>query len=276
MSEAVRLNALAKWLRSEILAAPKGDLALLAGHYAVFTSGGLPVDLLDADPLPMHAPVELLEFTKFTWDAACEAMAGTRGHAARLLVLVDDIQFVQPAMPNLEMRERLAAALVESYLGSLPRLPDYHTRALRTHELADECVMRHSEHRWLFSERELRIQLVRHLKHTFRAGRLGSGELRVAAAGDAITLIDPDYGEYSIVQSGHTTCAGGYLELLAELQRRSVRQLIALVPMRCFGTVATGTALASRLGFLGGCSVVNVGVPDLRSNLPAAVARDID
>ena len=82
----------------------------------------------------------------------------------------------------------------------------------------------------------------------------------------------PEQGDYCLVHSGHTTCAGGYVELLSTLHRRGVRKLIALVPMRCLGQVALGTELARSLFALPGFTVVNVAVP----NPDAAAAVVVD
>ncbi|MEP6765243.1 MAG: hypothetical protein ABJB66_13070, partial [Gemmatimonadaceae bacterium] len=266
MSRSIPLSGLSDWLRTEVSAARPGEVAILAGHYAIFTSGADAVDLLDERELPVNAPRELLDFTRFSWAAACAALAGVPERRARLVVLVDDLQFVRPDLPDRSTRERLATELVGRYLARVNALPEYHTRVLRAHGLNENAVLTHSENRSLFSERELRLELVRHLKDEIDAGSAGAKGLHSNEDRSTISVTDPEYGDYCIVQSGHTNCAGGYVELLAQLSARGVRTLIALVPMRCIGPITMGTALVSRLGGADGVSVINVAIADVKSD----------
>ena len=276
MTRSIPLSALTDWLRTEVSAARPGEVAVLAGHFAIFTSGADAVDLLDERDIPNGAPRELLDFTRFSWAAACAALAGVRERRARLVVLVDDLQFVRPELTDRATRERLASELVNRYLTRVNALPEYHARVLRAHGLDDSVVLAHSENRWLFSERELRQELVRHLKDEIDTGSAGAKGLHSNEDRSTISVTDPDYGDYCIVQSGHTNCAGGYVELLAQLSSRGVRTLIALVPMRCIGPITMGTALVSRLGGTDGVSVINVAIADVKSDVPAAVARGVN
>jgi hypothetical protein len=88
-----------------------------------------------------------------------------------------------------------------------------------------------------------------------------------------ITVTLPEHGEHRLVQSGHTNCAGGYMELISSLHERGVRRLISLVPMRCLGPLVVGTTLARGLFAIDDFKIVNVAVPDVGAGVPAAVTR---
>ena len=273
MSTALDLHALPGWLRKEIGGAPAGATAVLGGHYAIFSSGATPTDLLESPEPPAQAPTELLEFTRHTWREACGAAAATRTARARLLVLVDDLQFVHPDLTDRGTREQLAVALAARYLESVPMLPAFHTRVLAEHGLGGDDILRHGESRWLFSERELRQAAVERVRRVLPDGGSGGATLVTTDGGQTITVRVPGHGEVTLIHSGHTNCAGGWLELLAQVCHRGVRKLIALVPMRCLAPVTLGTTLAHRLGLVPGLHVVTVAFADVQSRAPAAVVR---
>lgn len=271
MTSSVRLADLSEWLAEEIAAGGESDTAVLAGHYAVFTGGTTPVDLLDA-PETGGGPAEMLAFTKVTWNAACEAVRAQRERRARLLVLVDDLQFVIPVLEDRRMQERLADALVTQYLKATPTLPRFHMQRLAAHRLDDSSVLKYSDDRWVFSERELRIAHVRHLRDVLRKDPARAG-VRATPDMSHISVTSEEHGEYCLVHSGRTTCAGGYVELLSDVFSRGIRRLITLVPMRCLGPITVGTALSTELLGLDELTVINVAVPDVASGLAAAVTR---
>jgi hypothetical protein len=275
MSTALAPSLLGAWLRDEIAAAPEGGVVVLAGHFAIFTSGAMAGDLLDDGGTPPQAAAEMLAFTKSTWSAACEAVALEGTRRARLLVLVDDIQFVRPVLDDRAAGERLGAALASNYLDRVRCLPEFHTRALRERALGDECIVRRDERRWLFSERELRAAAVTHLREQLHAQGAANCGLTANADESRIDVTLPEFGEYCLVHSGNTNCAGGYLELLWEVHRRGARTFIALVPMRCLGPVTVGTSLAGRIFGHGGLSVLTVAIPDAMSGANAAVTRSV-
>jgi hypothetical protein len=96
-----------------------------------------------------------------------------------------------------------------------------------------------------------------------------AGNLLTASSDESeIRVHTGDHGGHCLVHSGRTNCAGGYLELLASLEERGVKRLIALVPMRCLAPIAVATALAGDLFSLRGLSVLNVAVPDALSDAP--------
>ena len=98
-------------------AAGQGPTVILAGHFAVFTAGARAHDLLD-EPRIIAAHTDMVDFSRESWIAACnvvaqgDAQAGRSPHAdsareaPNLLLLVDDIQFVRPALPDRGAGER--------------------------------------------------------------------------------------------------------------------------------------------------------------------------
>ena len=271
MSSALPLADLDAYLAREIAGAPPGTVALLAGPYAIFTRGADATDELDGEAA--LAPADFLAFTRRTWEAACGAVAAHRARGARLLLLVDDVLGVRPALADRSAAERLGAELVRRYLAATPRLPAWHARVLAGHALGGDAVLPWSDARWLFSERELRAALVTHVQRELRTTGEHSAVLCESADSSTITVSHPDHGAYCLVHSGHTNCAGGYVELLAEAYRRGVRTLVAMVPMRCLAPVSVGTALARELYALEGLRVVNIAIGDPGAGAAAVVTR---
>lgn len=237
------------------------DTVVLAGHFAIFTAGGKATDFLDEDPSLMSKHTDMVNFARATWLAGCDAVAPTE---AKLLVLVDDLQFVQPALPDRGARERLGAALSADYLRRTPTLPGFHARELDARGLDESRIMKSEPSRWIFSERAMRHAAVERIR--IKAATDGRGRLLSNPDGSRIVVRDPDAvtAEHTLVHSGHTSCAGGYLELVLRLHERGVRRLIAMVPARCLGPVTLGAALA-RSVFGAGIEVVNLtvgAVPD--------------
>lgn len=268
MTRSIALPDLSGWIRDQLRNDDRPTV-VLAGHYAIFSAGGLAVDFLGNDDTPPAAAAEMIAFTKYTWATACEALDGCAGPNAQLLVLVDDVAFVRPLAGDIAVRERLGAALATNYLEGVTALPPYHTDMLVVNHLTGDSVCKQRPDRWVFSERELRIANVRRLRGMLHSGEAGT--LLTASSDESqITVHTIDHGEHCLVHSGRTNCAGGYLELLASLEERGIKRLIALVPMRCLAPIAVATALAGDLFSLRGLSVLNVAVPDALSDAPVA------
>ncbi len=272
MSASLPLDQLASFLAQEITSAPAGTVAILAGHYAIFTQGADATDALEGAP-SADAPRDFLAFTRLTWGAACRAVAAQQSQRARLMVLVDDVLGVRPALADRSAAERLGAELVARYFARTPELPPYHARIAAERGLGDGDVLRRDDTRWIFSERELRAALVTHVHKELRSLGDHAAVLCESADSATITVSHPDHGAYCLVHSGHTNCAGGYVELLAEAHRRGVRTLVAMVPMRCLAPVSVGTAIARELYELNDFTVVNVAIGDPETGAPAVVAR---
>jgi hypothetical protein len=254
---------------TEKISATIGDgsnTVVLAGHFAIYTAGGKATDFLDDDPARLSKHTDMVNFARATWLAGCDAVASTQ---AKLLVLVDDLQFVQPALPDRGARERLGAALSADYLRRTPTLPGFHARELDARGLDESRVVKSEQSRWIFSERAMRHAAVDRIR--VKAATEGRGRLLSNPDGSRIIVRDPEAGtsDHTIVHSGHTSCAGGYLELVMRLHERGVRRLVAMVPSRCLGPVTLGSALA-RSVFGAGIEVVNltVGAELTASTLP--------
>jgi hypothetical protein len=234
---------------------------VLAGHFAIFTAGGRASDFLD-DPKSLAAHTGMIDFARRSWAAGCDVVAAAPG--PRLLVLVDDIQFVQPTLPDRGARERLAAALVADYLRRTPTLPAFHLRELDSRDISRSRVVRRRDDAWMFSERALRtaaVERIRTAAHAPTRGTTGighgGGATLVTSSDSRIVVRDAELGEHTLVHSGHTSCAGGYLELVMQLAERGVTRLVSLVPARCLGPVSVGTHLARTL-FGARVHVVNI------------------
>jgi hypothetical protein len=235
------------------------DTVLLAGHFAIYTAGGKATDFLDDDPARLSKHTDMVNFARATWLAGCDAIASSNATQAKLLVLVDDLQFVQPALPDRGARERLGAALSADYLRRTPTLPGFHARELDARGLDESRVVKSEQSRWIFSERAMRHAAVDRIRQ--KAATDGRGRLISNQDGSRIIVRDLDSGtaEHTIVHSGHTSCAGGYLELVMRLHERGVKRLVAMVPARCLGPVTLGSALARNV-FGAGIEVVNLTV----------------
>ncbi len=267
---AYHADFLSERLTAALAEGPRGQTVLLAGHYAIFTAGGQARDFLD-EPGAVAAGTDMVAFTRRTLDAGADALE--RVAASRLLVLVDDIQFVRPGLPDRGARERLAAALADDYLRRTPVLPPLHSRTLESRGIDPDRVERQSDARWIYSERALRHAAVERIRaqaqsHVNAGSRGGSARLERNDDGSRIIVRDPDHGEHTLVHSGHTSCAGGYLELVMQLRERGVRRLVTVVPPRCLGPVTVGAALARSIFGATEMDVINVPA-DVSATAPA-------
>jgi hypothetical protein len=256
-SQSVSPRHLKSFLLDRLAESAETSTVILAGHYALFSAGGMPSDELHEEGATDRSG--MLAFTRDTWRAACESVATVGAERAKLLVLVDDVQFIRPQLEDRRMSESVAAALSNLYLGQTPSLPEYHARTMEEFGLTGDSIITYSNSRVVFSERELRNELVRYVKApTAKSSRF----LKIGNNGSDVTVVNVDGGEYQLVFSGNTNCAGAYIALQLVLRQRDIRDLIALIPGRCFGPVCTGTAIASLLG-VQGFRVTNVSVDDV-------------
>ncbi|HXT16432.1 MAG TPA: hypothetical protein VN706_12420 [Gemmatimonadaceae bacterium] len=268
----IELPKLSEWLAQRIVDAEPSRVAVLAGHYALFSAGGKTMDFLDASSFPEGVPADLMAFTKFTWYAACQALASACSPRTQLVASVDDVQFVRPAVEDRHLREQLAVALVEQYYQAVPELPHFHHVLLSQAGLDADDVLPCMENRWLFSERWLRQRSVGHLREHAMNGRHGLAHLHSDETLSRISVRDPELGEFCMIESGNGNCASGYFELITELRMRGVELLIAMIPMRCLAQITAATVLAERLGVANGFRVVNVSLADVEAELPAQVS----
>jgi hypothetical protein len=265
------LPALPDWLANDVASA-SGPVAVLAGHFAIFSAGASAHDLLDGDAVPPSGAVEMLAFTRLTWQLGCELVVRANGDA-KLVVLVDDLQFVRPALADRSTEERLAAALAAAYLERTPTLPGFHLDLLASARLNPGAVHQHRAERWMLSERELRLAAVRRVRDQLTGGNSAGHGVTVSNNGDQVMVAMADQREFCLVHSGHTGCAGGYAELLATLYATGIRHLVALVPARCLAQVTLGTEIGRQLFDLPGLSVSTLGIADPAVATHATIAR---
>lgn len=267
----VPLEGLSDWIVSECRASA-GRIAILAGHFAVFTAGGPAVDLLTG-PVPERAPHEMLEFTRLSWEASCEAIASARLDV-KLAVLADDITFVRPAVGDQRLMQRLGAELTAAYYAAHKPVPTFHQRMLVKYDVSERLLLHDKQSRCVFSERELRQEFVAHLKRIRRDGLDRKGLIKQSSDHpQSFSLGDGAQADVEIVRYGHATCAGGYLELLSRLKGLGIDTLIALIPLRCLNPVVVAVTLARSGTFDAVASVVNVLVPDPSSGQSAVIVR---
>ena len=249
MTMPATMDAMARQMARAAESDPEGTV-LLAGHYAIFTAGGRAMDHLD-DAGGVHEHTTFVEFSRGSWTAACDLAARA---PLRLLVLVDDLQYIRPALTDRGTRERLGAALAADYLRRTPTLPAFHARELAARGLDASRIVKRRDDAWLFSERTLREEAVARIRA--RAAEVPA--LAMSERGSRVVVRDEELGEHTLVHSGHTNCAGGYLELVMQLHARGVRRLVAAVPTRCLGPVTMGARLAKTLFGAPELEVVNV------------------
>jgi len=255
-SSSISLSSLSVFLEKEIQKGKEGETALLSGHFAVFSAGATPQDYLGVENPPEIAR-SMVSFTKTTWVASCTALARASTSKAKMVLLVDDVAFLRPKLADRRAAEKLAAALSDIYLAKLNPIPGYHLETMQQHELSIDCLLPTSSGGLVFSERELRSELI----HSLRADLVRSHTEVHYSENDTSVSIQMGEGSYQLAYSGNTNCVGAYLELHRRLIDVGIKKVIAIVPSRCFGPLCTGTAIAPLIGF-NGCEIVTVSVPE--------------
>jgi hypothetical protein len=250
------------WLDQEIAAAGATRVAVHAGHYILTYLATYLAEQIEA----RGALDEFAAFTRYSWQLGCRlvASASRRGQTSKLLVLVNDWQFVKPPAGLRRAAEREAAALRSQYFSHTRTLPEYHLRILREAGLTGDDVLKGTEEQWLFSESELRTALVRSVARLFEEEKATERGLtkHYQPSGDPIVSVCADLGaEMDLIFCGSTNCAGEIIELLRVLRERNVGLLVNLYPRPCFGQVSTGTMLAGQIYGLEGMRIVNVAIP---------------
>lgn len=243
-------------------------MAIVAGHFGIFSVGNVPADHLDAETQPAQSVSEFVSFTLLTWDIACQAAASHGCERSMLVVLADDIQYVAPRTSDPRVFNRLGAELARLYFERNRKLPKRHLSALSTSGLSLARIEKNHESQWVFSERELRSNYARRIRHNI--GMLAGGNLQLTTNADrtTITLSDSSGASHCIVQSGNASCAGGYAELLSVLRERGFAKIVSLVPMRCLASVSLGSELV-QADLSVKLEITNVSIPDVGLGLPA-------
>lgn len=233
-----------------------------AGHYALSAADGGAADALDDDAPSTPFP----SFARLTWRIATRvtAEAKSAGVAVKLLVLVNDWQFLHARSDDRRTNESRAAAMRRNYYDATPRLPRFHEETLAEFALDPGVVMPSSDERWLFSETALRADLAATVRGIFSSGQAEKHSLlrEFNADGEPIIRVqNGDNCDYTLLYCGSTNCAGEVVELLRVLRSRGVDLFVNLVPRQCFAPVETGTLLAHRIYDLSGMKVMNISIP---------------
>ena len=233
-----------------------------AGHYSLADEGDGAADGLDDDSPSMP----FSSFARLTWRVACRLVADARstGVDVKLLVLVNDWQFLHVRDGDRRASESRAATLRRTYYRDTARLPRYHATTLEEFALDPNVVMPSRDERWLFSETELRSDLAATVRGIFARGEAEKHSLSREFNSDGepiITVQTVDACDYTLLYCGSTNCAGEIVELLRILRQRGVDLFVNLLPRQCFAPVETGTLLAHRIYGLAGMKIMNVSIP---------------
>jgi hypothetical protein len=257
--------ALGDLLSSELLRADGTPCVIHAGHFAlVCNRDGAPVDCLNQSCFP-GSDLGFAEFSRLTWETACRTVAAVRTTSqVKLMVLVNDWQFLKSKESNRSASERAKARMREDYYQSVPLLPPFHFQELIRNNLSENAVFRNQDDCWLFSESALRHQLSTVIREVM------ADEKRAASAGirryfnedgePVIEASDEDAGQVCLLYCGNTNCAGEIIMLLENLYRHGIRYFLNVYPAQCREPVGIGTRLARRLFDLRDLRVTNIAV----------------
>jgi hypothetical protein len=240
-------------------------LVIHAGHYALVQNhDGMAADCLDKVRFP-GVDLGFAEFSRCTWESACRAMAAKHVKAnAKLMVLVNDWQFLTSGAGSRRVSERSAAQRREEYYRGTSTLPPFHLQQLKRHNLSDDVILRNSEKRWLFSESSLRNELSSVIREIVadekRASEVGIRKFFTENGEPVIDACDEEHGKFCLLYCGNTNCAGEVVSLLAALHQRGVRRFLNIYPSQCREPVGAGTRLAGRLFNLEDLRIINIAV----------------
>lgn len=261
-------------IRAAIACNNGGRMVIHAGHFIISAADDSACDhLCDTGPLKQGVE-EYVGFTKLTWQLGCSVLKMIDCTAdIQLMVLVNDWQFLVPALPDRAERERKATHLRTSYYCNTPALPRYHAEVLAAHGLQSDSILKCSSSRWLFSETALRQELARTvaglMRDTEAEQRFGLRKY-FTAQGEPVVKVEMCEGrEYSLLYCGNTNCAGEIVQLLKILYEQGVRTFFNLYPIQCREPVLIGTTLAHQLFQLDSMQVVNVAIPSVTAQAPA-------
>jgi hypothetical protein len=245
----------------------QGNTVVHAGHYMLHVGrDGNASDYLGEDSKPRPGVEAFDFFTKATWRMACNAIHESGGNSdLKLMVLVNDWQYLVWRDASKRESERKAAALRAAYYSSFSGLPYYHQSELGSHGLGADSVLHASASRTVFSESGLRQELTgtikKLLKNPVDAERLGLRRSFDEHGEPFIQVETPDCTGITLLQCGNTNCAGEVVELLHQLQQRGIRNFINLYPAQCEVPVRAGTDLAAQLFGLADMVITNIAIP---------------
>ena len=223
-----------------------------AGHYALIrTKDGQVTDCLD-DEESSNDVLGFAEFSRFTWSWACQTMARTpAAMRPRLIVLVNDWQYVEPKMSDKRESKQAADRSRTEYYFRTPTLPQYHLDELEHYGLSTDGIVISEMNRWLFSENALRNELhpiIREVQTDEHRARITGIRKYFNENGEPIIEVcDDEAGKLCLLHCGNTNCAGEVISLLGNLYRRGVRRFLNVYPSQCREPVSAGTRLAYKI-----------------------------
>ncbi len=230
----------------------EGESVIHAGHYALFrTKDDRITDCLDGK----DSAIDVLGFGRFsraTWRSACRATANApAANRPRLIVLVNDWQYIEPAGDVKRENKQAADRSRSEYYRRTPVLPQYHLDELKRHGIPTDTVLNGGKDCWLFSENALRNELHPIVKEVQaneeRARAVGIRRYFNENGEPIVEICDDEAGKLCLLHCGNTNCAGEVISLLGNLYRRGVRRFLNIYPSQCREPVSAGTRLAFRI-----------------------------
>ena len=237
-----------------------------AGHFALVQRDSAVSDCLNETRFP-EVGMGFATFAKLTWQAACRVAANDSDpRQLRLMVLVNDWQYVAAKGASRKQVESVAARGRDQYYRQVSRLPDFHLASLAEFGLNESIVLRHDDDQWLWSELALRNDLNLLLQGILcdpvKTRESGLSKHFNIDGEPVVEACDDETGTIRLLYCGNTNCAGEVVSLLHRLYFRGVRNFVNLFPSQCNHPVGVGTRIAYKLFGLQDMHVTNVAVQD--------------
>lgn len=253
-------------LIDSIVEAKLSPCLIHGGHFVLDNKGQQAADYL-ADNHSESVPAQQFsEFAKKTWRLAIELFRRLQsaGVDPKLMVLVNDWQFLGGQGASRREREKDIAKRRSDYYQSVAELPDFHHDLVRSAGIDTESIFKASAEQWLFSEANLRTSLARSIKDLFDRNLAEERGLTKSftPSGEPIISVESELeGDFSLLYCGSANCSGEVVELLRIIHGAGFRSFVNLYPEPCLGPVTLGTELARPVYKTKGLEVLNVAVP---------------
>jgi hypothetical protein len=242
-------------------------IVIHAGHYFLeIAESGVATDRLNNPNLDRSELIDHFAlFSRETWEMACLITAASPAeNRPRLVVLVNDWQYLVPKESSRRQREQAAARLRREYYTKVPGLTEFHSSTMTSCGLPYGQILSASREQWMFSESELRAKFAATLKSVMkdpiRAEQLGITK-QLNEDGEPIISFRAEGQQCTLLHCGNAGCAGEVVELLRQLyEEKGVRNFINIFPACCRVPVERGTEIAQQLFGLDGMEIVNIAV----------------
>ena len=239
------------------------------GHFILDNRGSDAVHNLPGDRQTSPIAEDFARFAGDTWMLAVslKKRLEERSQASRLMVLVNDWQFLRGEGNSRREVERDIARRRDAYYQRFQRLPPFHDKVLDHSGMGDIDIFKSSSKRWLFSETALRSLLAKSIQRLFEENLAEERGLAKSftPAGDPIVSAGSVNSElerdFCLLYCGSTNCAGEVVELLRIVWEAGFRSFLNLYPMQCLGPVGVGTRLAQTIYKIRDLHVFNVAAP---------------